>query len=181
MAPALIRRRLVAGADQDEVWQEVTLTQERLGRSRGRAVRDVRSETSLGLSLEAPEIQEESWRLLAPFVDRLEHGDVRGYLAHIEGVGWQMEWFATEAMWQAHAPRLLRALAVEALGATEGESRGPGAEEARRWLASVALLDEVRQERAGATARRLRGRAGVAMELTLWPDNQVLHGVAVGS
>jgi hypothetical protein len=181
MAPAQLRRRLVNGASQGEVWQEVAQTQERLGRSRGRAVRDTRSETSLGLSLESPEIQEESWRLLAPFVDGLEQGNVQGYLAYIEGVGWQMEWFATRALWEANAVRLLRALAVEALGATAGGGRGPGVEDARRWLASAALLDEVQQEQAGAAARRQRGRAGLTMALTLWPSSQVLHGVAVGA
>jgi CRISPR-associated protein (TIGR02584 family) len=180
MAPAQLRRRLVNGASQGEVWQEVAQTQERLGRTRGRAVRDTRSETSLGLSLESPELQEESWRLLAPFLDGLEQGNVQGYLAHIEGVGWQMEWFATRALWEANAVRLLRALAVEALGATAGGGRAPGVEDARRWLASAALLDEVQQEQAGAAARRQRGRGGLTMALTLWPSSQVLHGVAVG-
>jgi protein-tyrosine phosphatase len=180
-APAQLRRHLVAGTEQGVVWREVEQAQERLGRSRGQAMRDARSASSLGLSLDLPELQAEVWSLLEPLSEGLERGDVRGYLAHIEGVGWQMEWFATRALWQANRPRLLRALAVEALGATAGEGRAPGLTEGRRWVASAALLDEASQGKAGAAVRRHRGRAGLAMALALWPSNQVLHGVAVGS
>lgn len=181
MAPAQLRRRLVTGAGQGEVWHEVAQTQERLGRSRGRDMRDARSASSLGLSLELPGLQEAVWGVLEPFEEGLELERVQGYLAHIEGVGWQMEWFATHALWRANASRLVRALAVEALGATTSGVHPPSEAEARRWLASLSTLREAKHEQAGAAVRRPHERGGQAMTLTEWPSGQVLHGVAVSA
>lgn len=181
MAPAQLRRHLVVGTEQDEVWREVEQTQKRLGRSRGRAMRDARSASSLGLSLDLLELQEELWRLAAPLEEAAARSKARGYLAHIEGVGWQMEWFATPALWQANAPRLLRALAVEALGAVPGEARAPGTKEARRWLAAMALLGERGKSHAGAAVRQERERGGRALVLLCRPDGGGLHGVGVGT
>lgn len=181
MAPTRLRRHLVTGADQGEVWHEVAQTQERLGRSQGRAMRDDRSASSLGLSLELPELQDAIGDVLYPFEEGLEREDVQGCLAYIDGVGWQLEWFATRALWQANRLRLVRALAVEALGATASGRRPPGEAEARRWLAQVATRSETGHEQAGAAVRRSHERGEQTMTLTEWPSGQVLHGVAVGA
>jgi protein-tyrosine phosphatase len=180
MAPAQLRRQLIVGVSQGEVWQEVARTQERLGRSRGRALQDERSASSLALSLSLPELQEAMATQLAFFEASTAEPTIKGYLAHIEGVGWQLEWFATGALFQSVKRRLLKALVTEALGASMGP-RAASLVMARSWLASASLLHTSPKAPAGVATRHQRARGGISMSLTRWLDRQVIHGVAVGS
>jgi hypothetical protein len=101
--------------NQQKVWSKVAATRARLKESIGREI-STASESSLQLTLEAPEVQESvepSLQKLSAIVDDTQ--DVIGFAYAINGKINNAEVYASHALFRKLWPKLLKASAVEAL------------------------------------------------------------------
>jgi hypothetical protein len=119
--------------NQQKVWSKVAATRARLEESVGRDIRTA-SESSLQLTLEAPEVQES----VAPLVKKLSaivdnKHDVIGFAYAINGKINSAEVYVSHALFGKLWPKLLRASAVEALAERKkGEAVSPVSTDAVR-------------------------------------------------
>jgi hypothetical protein len=101
--------------NQGKVWSKVSATRSRLQQGVGGDI-PTASESSLQLTLEAPEVQEplEPWvKKLLPIVE--EQKDVIGFAYAIDGKINSAEVYASQSLFRKLWPKLLKASAVEAL------------------------------------------------------------------
>ena len=101
---------------QDAVWENVSLAQEKLGRSVGGSVRASASESSLELSVENSKVKESTADYIAALSGILsKHNDVIGYVFAINGQVNSADIYASRALFAKLWPKLIKATAVEAI------------------------------------------------------------------
>jgi hypothetical protein len=114
---------VLASRSQADVWDKVSVAQDKLSAKLGASVRARRSATSLQLTLEDEKVEqrvERYVRELAPIIDGANGpGTVIGYAFAINGKVNSADLYASSALFKKLWPRLLKASAVEAVAEFE--------------------------------------------------------------
>lgn len=183
-APTDLKRKLVRGTSQVEVWEQVSHLQESLGASlgRGEALRDQRSLSSLRLALDDAELEARVDALCRDLLPLPEDAalPVLGHAVAVNGVLRQAELFATADLHRRSWPRLLRSAVLDALlaGAEEGASPPP-VEAVARWVEDAFAGDRERREEPTPYGRRVRTRSRSVCALqTFQPEERLVHLLA---
>jgi len=109
---------------QNEVWENVTVAQEKLSRNVGEVVNAAASRSSLELSVENAKVKETT----ASYVDELanivrDKSDVIGYAFAINGQVNSADVYASRDLFAKLWPKLLKASAVEAIAKLDDKSK----------------------------------------------------------
>ena len=123
--------------DQGHVWSEVGRAQQRLSEAVGEQVAAAESRSSLQLALENKRVRAFVLDYIASLSDCAEEEEVIGVAFAINGRLNSAEIYASNALLRKLWPKVLRAIAIEALtrrSAYNG-TRPPGKDEVAEWLA----------------------------------------------
>jgi hypothetical protein len=136
-APAPAPAQAYASAQQ-AMWAEARRIQQKLSDNLKVEVAAPRSPTSLGLTLDNENLQ----RAANAYVTALQpsgerEDDVVGYVFAINGHVNSAAVFASNGLFQKMWPKLLRASAVEAIGAGTQNAKSPGSDDIRIFLKSA--------------------------------------------
>jgi hypothetical protein len=101
---------------QEEVWENVKLAQDKLGRNVGGSVQDRTSTSSLELSVESPKVKATTAAYLKSLSGILQNkSDVIGYVFAINGKVNSADIYASHALFAKLWPKLIKSSAVEAV------------------------------------------------------------------
>jgi hypothetical protein len=101
---------------QEEVWENVKVAQDKLGRNVGGSVQDRTSTSSLELSVESPKVKATTAAYLKSLSGILQNkSDVIGYVFAINGKMNSADIYASHALFAKLWPKLIKSSAVEAV------------------------------------------------------------------
>jgi hypothetical protein len=101
---------------QEEVWENVKVAQDKLGRNVGGSVQDRTSTSSLELSVESPKVKATTAAYLKSLSGILQNkSDVIGYVFAINGKVNSADIYASHALFAKLWPKLIKSSAVEAV------------------------------------------------------------------
>lgn len=124
-----MKRAVREKATQSEVWEEVSVAQDRLARKLGAPVKSADSESSYQLTLEAPKVRQTADGFKKELLGlATRHPDALGYVMAVNGRVTGADVYATHDLFRKLWPKLLESAAVEAMvSATAGENFSPPA------------------------------------------------------
>ncbi len=146
------RKLKIAAAkrSQAEVWRQVQMLQNDLTRNVGAPVQANLSRTSLQLTLENPQLQQQVHQTLAKIAPAVEgQGDVIGYAVAINGKIQSADVYGSNALFIKLWPKLIRASAVEAVSERQPVVARVGVD-AESVIAFLAAAEKGTPMRAGA-------------------------------
>jgi len=115
-----------ANKSQSDVWQNVSKTQEKLGRAANTNVQADASASSLELTLENKQVEESTAayvNALSKVASAKDSGDILGYVFAINGKINSADVYPTNGLFQKLWPRLLKASAMEAFAETSAQQQ----------------------------------------------------------
>jgi len=159
---------------QQDVWQEVASSQEKLGAKTGGSVQAGESRTSLQLSLENKKVQEaaaEYRKALAEIVK--DRKDVVGYAFAVNGQVNSVDVYGAHALFVKLWPQLLDSTAIEAVASYEKgkDSPVPDKEAVRKFL-EESRQAKASQENVGKSGLLLRRESDASASFTTVDKSQ---------
>lgn len=144
-----LRLAAKSARSQQDVWDAVAKTQEKLAASLGADVAASNSPTSLQLTLESKKVEEAVSQSVSALSKLLqEHPDAIGYLYAVNGAISGGDVYASPALFMKQWPRLLEASATEAVAErlVEASGKSATADDAVAFLAETDSLEPTREE-----------------------------------
>lgn len=140
-APAQVTNQSLLSRDasaQQAMWAEARRIQQKLSNNLKVEVAEPRSPTSLGLTLDNEKLQ----RVQAAYVTALQPSgerddDIVGYVFAINGHVNSAAVYASNGLFRKMWPKLLRASAVEAIGAGTQDAKSPAPDDIKNFLKSA--------------------------------------------
>jgi hypothetical protein len=140
---------------QGEVWQSVTVAQDKLSQTLGARVNSTVSESSLQLAVENNKVQETAETYIKALSNIVDGGnDVIGYVFAINGKVNSADVYGASQLFKKLWPKLLKANAIEAIAELQPEKFAP----AKPENAKVFLSES---EKAKATEKDVSKRVGL--------------------
>jgi hypothetical protein len=158
-----------AYSDQGVVWESVSRQQQQLSRSVGGEVNENASPSSLQLTLENPQVQQNVDEYLKNLGEiPKDHNDAIGYAVVINGKISSADVYGSHALFMKVWPRLLKSSTVEAIGglsSNPGEPAKVSAEQLRQFLAEAeSAKSEIRKVNDRTTAVTYDGANAVMVQ-----------------
>lgn len=122
---------------QQAMWAEARRIQKKLSDNLKVEVAEPRSPTSLGLTLDNESLQRAATAYVTALQPNGEHDDVVGYVFAINGHVNSAAVYASNGLFRKMWPKLLRASAIEAIGAGTQNASPPASDDIRIFLKSA--------------------------------------------
>ena len=149
------------GSRQQAMWAEARRIQEKLSKNLNVDVAEPKSPTSLGLTLDNEKLQRTQTAYVTALQPHGEKGDdVVGYVFAINGRVNSASVYASNGLFRKMWPKLLRASAVEAIGAgVENKAKPPATEDVQTFLKSAETGEVSERKLTSAVKQETRNAA----------------------